>query len=123
MKFIVSDIKLLPISSEAEKFISENKGKEVNLKEVRSDEQFNLFWKWMTILGGEFGYSKEEMKYWLFTEALHFTATYKNHRTGKEVIKDESVANGISKKRLTEIMTAVELFASENNIILPTKSK
>lgn len=98
-------------------------GRTYDLNIVRSTEHFNYFWKCIQVLADERGYTPEEMKELLFIEVFNFTVITENKKTGKQYIKAESVANGISKKRLNEIMKAIELFYAEHGYIMPKMNK
>lgn len=95
-----------------------DKKHEVKISEYKPSktlEQLNLYWKWMTILGDEFGYSKDEMSEFLKEELIQPTFV-------KIKGKIRSVRPSLSKMKInemSELMDRVLTWAGSQGLSLP----
>lgn len=86
-------------------------------KESRSAQQNRLFWKWMTIMGEDFGYHKDEMH----DEMIDlFAPIY----TGKDILSGKPkqkryTTSMMDVRQMYDFMNRIDQFAAENNIRLP----
>jgi len=92
---------------------------EVSVKEwknSRSLQQNRLYWEWLTIIGNEIGYTKEELHEVLLHEfAPVVTYTGLN---GKPIQKRVRTS-AMNTKQMAEYLDAIDRFAAEQSISLP----
>lgn len=89
-------------------------------KKIRTIPQNSLYWLWITIIGDELGYDKEEMhatfKAMYNSEIKYIT----NKQTGEvietHIVRSTTVMNVVE---FVEYMEKIERFAAEMGIILP----
>lgn len=85
-------------------------------KSKRSLDQNALYWKWITIIGEELGYYKNEM-HETFLDAYAPVQTIRDLE-GKP--KQKSVRSSqMTVKQMSDYMMQIEQFAAENNIAIP----
>lgn len=90
-------------------------------RSIRSLPQNNLYWVWLTILGDEIGYTKDEL-HDIFGVKYRSEKRYiANKETGEAIevtyIRSTTTFN---KMEMSEYMMKIEKNASELGIILPT---
>lgn len=85
-------------------------------KDSRSLQQNALYWKWITIIGDEFGYWKNEM-HEAFLQAFAPTKTFRD-LNGKAVQK-KIRSSEMNTQQMTTYLNQIDMFAAENNIQLP----
>lgn len=86
-------------------------------KNSRSNQQNALFWVWMRIMGGHFGYRDQGMH----DEMIDLFApiyTTRDINTGKPKQKRLTTSR-MNVKQMHEFMEQIDQFAAENSIVLP----
>lgn len=85
-------------------------------KNKRTNPQNALYWKWLSILGDHFGYSKEEMHEEFASRFLGMIE--RKTMSGKEIREPRSTTS-LSKKDFSEYMDMIMAFALSENLTLP----
>ena len=83
---------------------------------TRSIEQNNLYWKWITIIGNELGYFKNEM-HEIFLDMFAPTLTFADLNNKPKQRKVRS--SEMTVKQMTAYLEQIEVFAAEQGIVLP----
>jgi hypothetical protein len=85
-------------------------------KSKRSLEQNALYWKWISIIGNDLGYHKNEMH-----EALleHLSIPYTFKGIDGKVKQKQLRTSMMNTQQMSDYMFAVEQFAAEQSINLP----
>lgn len=90
---------------------------EVNIKPYkknRSLEQNNLYWPWVTIIGNELGYTKEDMHEVLMRKFLT------PHIVEIDGVQIETYSTKRLKvKEMSEYLQHIDVFAAELGVVLP----
>jgi len=89
-------------------------------KKVRSLNQNNLYWVWLTVIGDEVGYSKEEVHDVFKHKYLKEYRQLVNQKTG-EAVDCEFIRSttSLNKKEMSEYMQKIDRDAAELGILLP----
>jgi len=82
---------------------------------LRSKAQNSLYWKWLTIIGNDIGYHKDDMH---FVFGMMYLECEKRNIMGFERMVVPSTTS-LSVKRFTDYLRQIEAFAVENGIRLP----
>ena len=85
---------------------------------TRTLEQNNLYWKWLTIIGNDLGYFKNEM-HEIFIDMYAPVLTFADLRNKPRQRKVRT--SEMTRKQMSEYMNQIEIFASEQGIVLPEK--
>jgi hypothetical protein len=89
--------------------------------EIRNNQQNALYWKWLSIIGADLGYHKNEL-HEVFLDKFSDTVTHRD-LSGKPVQRKVR-SSAMTKKRFSEYMDSVYQFAStELGITLPTEEE
>ena len=93
---------------------------ELEIKEYKSNrsiEQNNLYWQWISIIGNDLGYHKNEMH-----EALleHFSIPYTFKGIDGKVKQKQLRSSMMSVEQMSDYMNQVQQFANEQGIMLPS---
>jgi len=85
-------------------------------KDSRSTNQNNLYWEWISVIGNELGYTKDETHILLRDKFLGY-----NEVTTKkgEAIKELKSTASMNVKEFAEYMEQVDMFIVKYGIILP----
>jgi hypothetical protein len=89
--------------------ISKNKPK-------RTELQNNLYWKWCTIIGGEIGYTKDEIHILL---ANKFLGRIEVHTKSGEIVSSVRSTKGLKVEEFTQYLNDIDMFSAEWSITLP----
>lgn len=82
----------------------------------RSLRANRLYWKWLTIIGDEIGYKKEEL-HELFIDM--YAPIYQIPDLNGEMVEKRKRTSAMNKREFWEYMNSLDQFAAENDIILP----
>ena len=82
----------------------------------RTIEQNALYWQWLTIIGDDLGYTKEELHEIMLDEFAP-VMTYRDLQNKPKQRKIRS--SEMSVKEMSEYMNHIDRFAAEQSIILP----
>lgn len=83
----------------------------------RTKAQNRLYWKWLTIIGGELGYSKTAMHI-MYSEEFLQDKIVREEIDGIEKVLYPSTAS-LSPKRFGEYLRDIEIHAADKGIYLP----
>lgn len=83
---------------------------------TRSTRQNSIYWKWITIMGDHFGYSKDEMHEEL---AARFLGMVERKTIGGRKIIEPRSTKTLSTKEFGEYLTTIQALAMQQNIRLP----
>ena len=84
-------------------------------KESRSIKQNRLYWEWVSVIGGELGYTKDETHAILRDKFLGYTET----TTKLSVIKELRSTTKLKVKEFKDYLEQIDILMSEYGIILP----
>ena len=84
-------------------------------KESRSVKQNRLYWEWISVIGGELGYTKDETHAILRDKFLGYTET----TTKLSVIKELRSTTKLKVKEFKDYLEQIDILMSEYGIILP----
>ena len=84
-------------------------------KESRSIKQNRLYWEWISVIGGELGYTKDETHAILRDKFLGYTET----TTKLSVIKELRSTTKLKVKEFKDYLEQIDILMSEYGIILP----
>jgi ribosomal protein L7/L12 len=84
-------------------------------KESRSVKQNRLYWEWVSVIGGELGYTKDETHAILRDKFLGYTET----TTKLSVIKELRSTTKLKVKEFKDYLEQIDILMSEYGIILP----
>ena len=84
-------------------------------KESRSVKQNRLYWEWVSVIGGELGYTKDETHAILRDKFLGYTET----TTKLSVIKELRSTTKLKVKEFKDYLEQIDIFVSEYGIMLP----
>jgi ribosomal protein L7/L12 len=83
-------------------------------KESRSVKQNRLYWEWVSVIGGELGYTKDETHAILRDKFLGYTET----TTKLSVIKELRSTTKLKVKEFKDYLEQIDILMSEYGIIL-----
>ena len=84
-------------------------------KDSRSVKQNRLYWEWISVIGGELGYTKDETHAILRDKFLGYTET----TTKLSVIKELRSTTKLKVKEFKDYLEQIDILMSEYGIILP----
>ena len=84
-------------------------------KDSRSTKQNKLYWEWVSVIGNELGYTKDETHAILRDKFLGYTET----TTKFSVIKELRSTTKLKVKEFKDYLEQIDMFISEYGIILP----
>ena len=84
-------------------------------KDSRSVKQNRLYWEWVSVIGGELGYTKDETHAILRDKFLGYTET----TTKLSVIKELRSTTKLKVKEFKDYLEQIDIFVSEYGIMLP----
>ena len=84
-------------------------------KESRSIKQNRLYWEWVSVIGGELGYTKDETHAILRDKFLGYTET----TTKLSVIKELRSTTKLKVGEFKDYLEQIDIFVSEYGIMLP----
>ena len=84
-------------------------------KDSRSVKQNRLYWEWISVIGGELGYTKDETHAILRDKFLGYTET----TTKLSVIKELRSTTKLKVKEFKDYLEQIDIFVSEYGIMLP----
>ena len=84
-------------------------------KESRSIKQNRLYWEWVSVIGGELGYTKDETHAILRDKFLGYTET----TTKLSVIKELRSTTKLKVGEFKDYLEQIDILMSEYGIILP----
>jgi ribosomal protein L7/L12 len=84
-------------------------------KESRSVKQNRLYWEWVSVIGGELGYTKDETHAILRDKFLGYTET----TTKLSVIKELRSTTKLKVGEFKDYLEQIDIFVSEYGIMLP----
>tara|TARA_R110000744_G_scaffold74141_1_gene148256 strand:+ start:270 stop:632 length:363 start_codon:yes stop_codon:yes gene_type:complete len=84
-------------------------------KDSRSIKQNRLYWEWVSVIGGELGYTKDETHVILRDKFLGYTET----TTKLSVIKELRSTTKLKVKEFKDYLEQIDILMSEYGIILP----
>jgi hypothetical protein len=84
-------------------------------KDSRSTKQSRLYWEWVTLLGSETGYTKDEMHTIMRDKFLGYNEV--TTKTG--VIKELKSTTKLKVGEMKDYLEQIDIFASEYGIMLP----
>ena len=84
-------------------------------KDSRSVKQNRLYWEWISVIGNELGYTKDETHAILRDKFLGYTET----TTKFNVIKELRSTTKLTVKEFKDYLEQIDMFISEYGIILP----
>jgi hypothetical protein len=84
-------------------------------KDSRSIKQNRLYWEWVSVIGGELGYTKDETHAILRDKFLGYTET----TTKLSVIKELRSTTKLKVKEFKDYLEQIDILMSEYGIILP----
>ena len=84
-------------------------------KDSRSVKQNRLYWEWISVIGNELGYTKDETHAILRDKFLGYTET----TTKFSVIKELRSTTKLKVKEFKDYLEQIDMFISEYGIILP----
>ena len=84
-------------------------------KDSRSTKQNKLYWEWVSVIGNELGYTKDETHAILRDKFLGYTET----TTKLSVIKELRSTTKLKVKEFKDYLEQIDMFISEYGIILP----
>lgn len=84
-------------------------------KDSRSVKQNRLYWEWVSVIGNELGYTKDETHAILRDKFLGYTET----TTKFNVIKELRSTTKLKVKEFKDYLEQIDMFISEYGIILP----
>ena len=84
-------------------------------KDSRSVKQNRLYWEWISVIGGELGYTKDETHVILRDKFLGYTET----TTKLSVIKELRSTTKLKVKEFKDYLEQIDIFVSEYGIMLP----
>lgn len=84
-------------------------------KDSRSVKQNKLYWEWVSVIGNELGYTKDETHAILRDKFLGYTET----TTKFSVIKELRSTTKLKVKEFKDYLEQIDMFVSEYGIMLP----
>ncbi len=84
-------------------------------KDSRSVKQNRLYWEWVSVIGSELGYTKDETHVILRDKFLGYTET----TTKLSVIKELRSTTKLKVKEFKDYLEQIDILMSEYGIILP----
>ena len=84
-------------------------------KDSRSVKQNRLYWEWISVIGGELGYTKDETHAILRDKFLGYTET----TTKLSVIKELRSTTKLKVGEFKDYLEQIDIFVSEYGIMLP----
>jgi hypothetical protein len=84
-------------------------------KDSRSVKQNRLYWEWVSVIGGELGYTKDETHAILRDKFLGYTET----TTKLSVIKELRSTTKLKVGEFKDYLEQIDIFVSEYGIMLP----
>lgn len=118
MKFIIKHDKIKQNAIRAIESLKNDIVWEVEIKQYkrnRSASQNSLYWQWITLIGHEIGYDKDEMHTIFAEKYLPPVIVEYDGRT----IQAVRSTKGLKVKEFSEYLEAIDRFAAELGIMLP----
>jgi len=85
-------------------------------KRSRSIRQNNLYWKWVTIIGNDLGYHKDELHEEFIDQ---FSDIYTTRDINGKPKQRRVRTSAMNVEQMTRYMDRINQFAAENGILLP----